>query len=204
VPETLTRSGLPPGEQDPVRRDDDDLHREPRHLRVDVLVLGLRERGTGHTRDSRESRRTDFGGAPTALILPARGASSAEQRRSSFSVRSHCHAVRETVGRTPARCVGTGARSRQSVPATVQAPGEAMTASPRLWTPWGSSCRCIGSADHEQRGRAPARRVHHIRPTLVAGTSCRYVLDTTPSPFKTLSSQAMRARRPCRARGPGR
>src|SRR5450631_1893225 len=56
MPETLARSGLAPGEQDPVRRDDDGLHGEPGHLGVDPLELGLRQRGTGHNRQSRDSR----------------------------------------------------------------------------------------------------------------------------------------------------
>jgi hypothetical protein len=154
MPETLARSGLAPGEQDPVRRDDDGLHGEPGHLGVDPLELGLRQRGTGHNRQSRDSR--------------------------------------------------AARRPRQSARPTVQAPGEAMTAAPHLWTPWGSNGRCIGSADREECGRAPARRVHHIRSTLVARSSCRYALYTCPSPFKTLASQAMRARRPCPGHGLGR
>ena len=42
VPESDTRPRLATSEQDSVRRYNDDLHGEPRHLRVDRLVLGLR------------------------------------------------------------------------------------------------------------------------------------------------------------------
>src|SRR5450631_94218 len=66
VPETLTWAGLAPGEQDPVRRDDDDLHREPGHLGEDLLVLGLQQRGTGHNRQSTDGR----AGSPPAPIRP--------------------------------------------------------------------------------------------------------------------------------------